>query len=158
MSERIATTLVTHPWLVAVQEGRVLGYAYATRHRERRAYRWSTDVSVYVQADTPGRGVGASLYVSLLAVLTRQGFRRAYAGITLPNAASVALHEAAGFAHLGVYRNVGFKLGTWHDVGWWDRTLADDTNAPQEPVPFGEIAGDPAVAKALAAGSERLTA
>jgi L-amino acid N-acyltransferase YncA len=158
MARRITSTLATHPWLVAGEGGRVLGYAYAARHRERRAYRWSTDVSVYVHPDGRGRGIGAGLYVSLLALLARQGLRRAYAGITLPNAASVALHEAAGFVRVGVYRNVGFKLGAWHDVGWWERPLSAATDAPPEPLSFAQIAGDPAVAEALAAGARRVAA
>ena len=98
----------------------MLGYAYASRHRERAAYQWSVDVSVYVRADAHRRGIGRALYTALLRIVTAQGFYGAYAGITLPNASSVGLHEAMGFRAVGVYRAVGYKLGAWHDVGWWD--------------------------------------
>jgi phosphinothricin acetyltransferase len=156
--ERVAATLVTHPWLVACERKRLLGYAYATRHRARHAYRWSAEVSAYVHADARGRGVGAGLYTSLLALLVQQGYLRAYAGITLPNPASVALHESAGFTPVGVYRQVGFKLGAWHDVGWWERSLGGVPEAPAEPIPFAELSNDPEVSRALAIGAERVRA
>ena len=111
----------------------VLGYAYASRHRDRAAYQWSIDVSVYVRADAHRRGIGRALYAALLRIVTAQGFYRAYAGITLPNASSVGLHEAMGFRPVGVYRAVGYKLGAWHDVGWWDLALAAAGPAPPPP-------------------------
>jgi L-amino acid N-acyltransferase YncA len=101
----------------------VAGYAYAGPHRFRDAYRWSVETSVYVHADYRRQGVGQALYRTLLAILTTQGYGHAYAGVTLPNAGSVALHESLGFEPVGVYRRVGFKLGTWHDVGWWQLGL-----------------------------------
>jgi phosphinothricin acetyltransferase len=156
MRRRIRATLATHPWLVCADDGRVRGYAYASRHRDRAAYRWSADVTVYVHEQARGRGVGAALYAALLPVLVRQGFRRAYAGITLPNRASIALHESAGFRRLAVYAGVGWKLGAWHDVGWWERALAPEVNAPGEPEPFAGVRGDAAVTGALAEASARL--
>jgi len=122
---------------VAERAGGIAGYAYASRHRERRAYQWSVDVSCYVDARFRRRGVGGALYRVLLALLARQGFFNAYAGITLPNAASVALHESAGFRPIGVYRRVGYKLGAWHDVGWWGREIAAPRDDPPEPVRSG---------------------
>lgn len=139
MAQRIQTTLATHPWLVAICDHAVAGYAYASRHRERAAYRWSVDVSVYVLDSMRGRGVGRSLYEALLPILRRQGFRSAFAGIALPNPASVRLHESLGFVMLGVYREVGFKHGRWHDVGWWRLALATGDEPPQEPIPFGAM-------------------
>ncbi len=136
MGRRIAATLEILPWLAAVQDGEILGYAYAGRHRERSAYRWSVDVTAYVAEASRRRGVGRLIYGKLIRILTAQGFRSAFAGITLPNAASVGLHEAMGFEPIGVYRQVGFKLGQWRDVGWWRRSLTDDPGPPREPEPF----------------------
>jgi phosphinothricin acetyltransferase len=124
------------PWLVA-DDGAVLGYAYAAEHRTRAAYRWSVDVSVYVAERARGRGVATRLYRALFALLAEQGYYNAFAGITLPNEPSVGLHRALGFEPVGVYRNVGYKLGMWCDVAWFGRVLrqpADD--AVDEPLPF----------------------
>jgi phosphinothricin acetyltransferase len=134
MSHRIASTLVGYPWLVCDWDGRVAGYAYATKHRERTAYQWSVDTSAYVRPEYWRRGVGVGLYRSLFAILSAQGFVNAYAGIALPNPASVGLHEAVGFRPIGVYRSVGYKLGAWHDVGWWERRLQNHGASPSKPI------------------------
>ena len=126
MSRRIATTLPQRPWLVADTDDGLAGYAYAAAHRSRSAYRWAVDVSVYVDPARRRQGTGRRLYSSLLEQLTAQGFRIACAGIALPNEASVALHEALGFTPVGIYRQIGYKLGRWWDVGWWQRPLGDD--------------------------------
>jgi L-amino acid N-acyltransferase YncA len=136
---RIAKTLPEFPWLVDEREGGLAGYAYASRHRERRAYQWSVDVTCYVDEAWRGRGVGRALYLALLALLRRQGFQGAFAGIALPNAASVALHEAVGFVHLGTYREVGYKLGQWRDTGWWQCRLGDAPADPAPPRPFSAL-------------------
>lgn len=134
-ADRIARISATHPWLVAERGGELLGYAYACRHRERPAYRWSADVSVYVDEGQWRKGVGRRLYEDLFEQLRRQGFRTACAGITLPNAASVALHEHLGFAPVGVYRHIGWKAGAWRDVGWWQLELSTtDHEPPAEPL------------------------
>jgi phosphinothricin acetyltransferase len=132
---RIGKTLERHPWLVCDLGGAVRGYAYASPHRERAAYRWSVDVTVYVQEGQRRSGVGRALYASLVRALELQGYYSAYAGITLPNAASVGLHEAVGFRPLAVYRGVGYKLGAWHDVGWWHLPLQPLGREPDEPRP-----------------------
>ena len=125
------------PWLVAERAGRITGYAYASAHRARAAYRWSADVSVYLDAGERGQGTGRALYARLLETVRELGYVNAYAGITLPNPASVGLHEAMGFRPVGVYRNVGHKSGRWYDVGWWQLTLADPPPAdPAEPRPW----------------------
>jgi L-amino acid N-acyltransferase YncA len=124
-AERIARTAERFPYLVADADGRVAGFAYAGPHRARAAYRWAAEVSVYIDPDFRRRGVGRALYERLLGLLERQGLTLALAGITLPNDASVALHEAVGFRSVGVYRRVGFKAGAWRDVGWWQRPLGD---------------------------------
>jgi len=146
MARRVAARWPAHPWLVAVEgdgDDRVLGYAYAGPFSGRAAYTWSTEVSVYVHPGAHRRGVGRSLYAALFAVLRRQGYRRAYAGIALPNAASVGLHEAIGFVPVGRYARVGWKFGAWHDVGWWQRSLGDgmavDDDPPAPPVPFTDL-------------------
>ena len=134
MAERMATTMVRYPWLVCEWDGRIAGYAYATRHRERKAYQWSVDTSAYVAPDYWRHGVGGGLYRSLLAILAAQRFANAYAGIALPNPASVGLHASVGFQPVGVYRSVGYKLGAWHDVGWWELRLRPLEAVPAEPI------------------------
>jgi len=123
-----------YPWLVFETDRRVAGYAYASAHRTREAYRWSVDVSVYVSPEFHRRGIGSALYTSLLDLLRRQGFVNAYAGITLPNESSVALHESLGFTRIGTYRGVGFKFDRWHDVLWLHLRLINDSMAPPEPL------------------------
>lgn len=128
----------THPWLVAERGGEVVGYAYACEFNRRPAYRWSASVSVYVAAGERGRGRGRALYQELFARLRRQRFRMACAGITLPNPASVGLHEHLGFRPVGVNREIGWKEGSWLDVGWWQLELAPAPDGPPpEPRPPG---------------------
>jgi phosphinothricin acetyltransferase len=135
MANRMRRHTATHPWLVAeLEPGRPIGFAYAVRHRERALYKWAADVTVYVSPEAHRRGVGRALYAALLPRLVRQNIFTACAGITLPNAASVALHEAFGFECVGVYRGIAFKHGAWRDVGWWQAQLAQRPNgAPPEP-------------------------
>jgi L-amino acid N-acyltransferase YncA len=133
LADRIRKTTETHPWLVAEDDADLLGYAYATRHRERASYRWATDVTVYISRDHHRKGVGRGLYHALFDRLAQQGFRIACAGITLPNAASVGLHESLGFEAVGTYRRIGWKFGAWHDVGWWQLQLEADDAPPREP-------------------------
>jgi phosphinothricin acetyltransferase len=108
----------------------VAGYAYGSRHRERPGYRWAVDVGIYVAEIHRGKGVGTALYEALLPLLARQGFYIACAGITLPNPASVALHESVGFRLVGVYEQIGWKAGAWRDVGWWQRELTPQKGGP----------------------------
>ena len=122
MADRIARYGASHGWLVAELDGDIVGYAYGSPHRTRPAYASSCDVGIYVSADAAGHGVGRALYSKLLPKLAKN-YHAAFAGIVLPNEASVALHEAMGFEHLGTYREVGWKQGAWQDVGWWQRLL-----------------------------------
>jgi phosphinothricin acetyltransferase len=156
MAARIASTLTYTPYLVFESGGAILGFAYASKHRERAAYQWSVDVSVYVHDHAHRRGVGRALYESLLALLRLQGFYTAHAGITLPNPASVGLHEALGFRPVGVYPSVGFKHGDWHDVGWWQLPLRERTGTPALPRPLANARKDPEWERALAAGGQRM--
>ncbi|MBS1678663.1 MAG: N-acetyltransferase [Actinobacteria bacterium] len=129
-SRRIKGCSATHQFLVGEAGGHVVGYAYACRWRERAAYDWAVEVSVYVDSAHKGRGVGRALYTELLDRLRVQGFRIAVAGITLPNPASIALHERMGFQSIGVLSRVGWKLGSWHDVGYWQLLLQPDAADP----------------------------
>jgi L-amino acid N-acyltransferase YncA len=136
MATRIERLSATHPWLVAEGGGEVLGYAYACRYMERPAYRWAASVSVYVADGQRGRGLGTDLYQALFERLRAQRFQIACAGITLPNEASVALHERLGFAAVGTSPRVGWKLGAWRDVGWWQLELVPPGRGdPPEPLP-----------------------
>jgi L-amino acid N-acyltransferase YncA len=143
MRRRIVAALAFAPWLVEERDGIVRGYAYASRHRERAAYQWSVDVAVYVDEQHRRSGVGTTLYGKLFRLLRLQGFYAAHAGVTLPNAASVGLHQSLGFRPVGVYRAVGYKLGAWHDVGWWQLELRDRAGQPALPQSMAEMQNDP---------------
>jgi len=153
MRRRIEATLERYPWLVCEHRGRALGYAYAGAHGSRAAYQWSVDVSVYVRGEAHRTGVGRALYTSLFAALKVQGFYNAFAGATLPNPASVGLHEAMGFRPVGVYRGTGYKMGAWHDVGWWHLPLRELVPDPDPPADLPSVLGseewDAALAKGL---------
>jgi phosphinothricin acetyltransferase len=139
MRSRIEHVLELAPWLVATDNDLVIGYAYGSRHRERAGYRWSVDLTVYVDPEFRGRGVGRALYGELVPTLRHQRFINAYAGIGLPNEASVALHESIGMKHIGTYESVGWKLGRWVDVAWYGMRLAEpveDGRPPPEPIPL----------------------
>jgi phosphinothricin acetyltransferase len=134
MAGRISGTLERLPWLVHVgDDGHVRGYAYAGPHRDRAAYRWSADVSAYIHKDWRRRGLGRALYERLFQLLSALGYYNVFAGVTLPNAASVGLHESMGFVPVGVYRRVGYKFGAWHDTGWWQRPLQPPAVNPKTP-------------------------
>jgi L-amino acid N-acyltransferase YncA len=152
MRQRIASTLKQFPWLVCESAGEVWGYVYASPHRTRAAYQWSVDVTAYVHPAHRRKGVGRALYTALLGVLPLQGYYNAYAGITLPNPSSVGLHEAMGFEPVGVYRKVGYKLGRWHDVGWWSLALCDHDLAPTAPLPVTAVQEQPEWQAGLARG------
>jgi phosphinothricin acetyltransferase len=139
MRYRLTTTLDQLPWLVITDGNCVRGYAYASPHRARDAYRWCADVPLYLDRPIHRRGHGRQIYTTLLNLLGAQGYINAYAAIALPNPASVALHEALGFKPVGVFSKVGFKNGTWWDVGWWHRRLAGPLLSPQEPQPWSEL-------------------
>lgn len=125
-----------HPWLVAEEDGRILGFASSSPFRTRRAYRWSVEIGIYLAADASGRGLGKSLLARLTDLLERQGYVAAIGAIALPNEPSVRLHEALGFVHAGTYRGTGFKMGQWLDVGLWQKDLAPRSAQPAEPLPF----------------------
>jgi phosphinothricin acetyltransferase len=152
MEERVASNLGHAPWLCLVDDSRVLGFSYGSKHHDRAAYQWSVDVTVYVRGGHHRSGIGRALYTSLFALLKMQGFYAAHAGITLPNAASVGLHESLGFRPVGVYPSVGYKLGAWHDVGWWQLALRERTGVPAPPLSPGEAETQPGWQDALQSG------
>lgn len=139
MAERMRWTIERLPWLVAESGGEVVAYAYATPHHARPGYRWSVNVSVYVDPPRQGRGIGRVLYGDLVDILRHQGIVNAYAAISLPNPASVRLHEGIGMRRIAVYERVGFKLGAWHDVAWYGMRLTEPTGQPAEPTPFASL-------------------
>jgi phosphinothricin acetyltransferase len=153
MRQRIVMTLPRFPWLICERAGHSVGYAYAQPHRQRAAYRWSVEVSAYVREQQRRRGVGRSLYTSLLRLLRLQGLYSAYAGITLPNPASVGLHEAMGFRPVGVYLGVGYNCGAWRDVGWWQRALREHEADPAPPLEMSRLRETPAWKEALQSGA-----
>lgn len=122
---RIEKSLSRWQWLVAECDGRVAGYAYGSSHRERAAYRYSVEVSAYLDPHYHRQGIGSALYRRLFDDLAARGYCTAFAGITVPNDASVGMHRSVGFEHIGVFRNVGWKFGRWHDVMWMQRTLRE---------------------------------
>jgi L-amino acid N-acyltransferase YncA len=176
LARRLQDTMPQYPWIVAIhvadpgathnehahvahvahvadpgathnEHAHILGYAYGHRFAERAAYGWSVETSIYVRETARGQRIGTTLYETLLTLLASQGYQQAFAGIALPNPASVALHEAMGFEHVGTYRDVGYKFERWHDVGWWQRPLIDVTDGadgadaprPRRPVPVDAL-------------------
>lgn len=139
MRRRMESGGALYPWLVGEVDGRICGYASASPFRARAAYRFAVETSVYLARDACGRGLGGKLYERLLDLLVRQGFTQAIAAISLPNEASVRLHEALGFRAAGIYRQVGWKYGGWRDVGLWQRPLATAGAPPAEPRPFADL-------------------
>ncbi len=154
---RIASIGVRFPYLVAECDGDVRGYAYASTLPGRRAYDWSVETTIYLRSDSLGRGIGRALYESLIATLSLLGYHQAYAGISLPNAASIALHERIGFTHLGTYERVGWKFGAWHSVGWWQLLLDPPEGEPASPASVTGYEDTEALDAAIAVGLPFLT-
>jgi L-amino acid N-acyltransferase YncA len=139
MKRRIDSTLKSNPWIVFEEGQSILGYAYASKHRERAAYKWAVDSSIYVRQDSRGRGIGKILYKELFSILRLQGYCNVYAGICLPNDSSVGIHESFGFKKIAHFNKVGYKFGQWHDVGWWELFLEQHKSEPSEPIPINQI-------------------
>ncbi len=131
MARRIGAA---HAWVLAEHDGQALGYAYASTHRERAAYRWASDVTVYVDAAHHRSGVGRALYTALFEQLRALGFWTLCAGVTQPNDASNGLHRAMGFVPVGTYRRIGWKAGAWHDVLWWQLDLRPGEDEPPDEI------------------------
>jgi L-amino acid N-acyltransferase YncA len=157
MEERIAKVSEHYPWLVCQNGADLAGFAYAAPHRERAAYRWAVDVAVYVAVGFRGSHVGTALYSSLFDILRIQGFHKAYAGITVPNPASVGLHKRLGFELAGTYRNVGCKEGSWNDVSWWELTLQPPVHRASEPISITKVMHREEYLEAINKGQKMLT-
>lgn len=140
--QRIISTLEERPWLVCEMDGEIAGYAYAGKHRERKGYQWCTEPSVYVHQKFYRHAVANALYTALFDILKLQGYVNAYAVITLPNDKSVAFHERFGFSYLTTYKKIGFKLGQWHDVGWWQKNINEYNENPGPPLKFPKLDKD----------------
>jgi phosphinothricin acetyltransferase len=152
MRQRIGDTLERFAWLVCEDGDEVRGYVYARPFRDRPAYQWSTEVTVYVRAGQRRGGVARALYTSLFEILKLQRYAMVYGGITLPNDASVGLHEALGFRPAGVFRAAGYKCGAWHDVGFWQLELQPRSPTPEPPLALPQLLGSPDWQTALSAG------
>jgi phosphinothricin acetyltransferase len=150
----IRTRLETHPWFVAEHDDDVLGYAYAAPLRKRDAYRWTVELSIYLDRERRGRGFGSALYAALLETLDRQGFESAYGVVTLPNPESVGFHESFGFERVGVLPEAGYKLGAWHDVAWYERSIGARSASPSEPISFGACRNEPWLEELLVSASD----
>ena len=137
-ARRVEETRAEFPYLVYEQEGRLTGYAYAHRIREREAYQWSAELSIYLAPDFASKGTGARLYECLISLLALQNVRNVYGGITGGNARSIRFHEKLGFSYVGTYRNIGYKNGTWLDVLWYERQIAP-WDRPEPFVPFNRL-------------------
>ena len=137
--QRIEKCLQRFPWLVCVVDGVIAGYVYASAHRDREAYQWTCECSVYIHNQFMGKGLGSAMYAVLFDILKIQGIRNVYAGITLPNQASIQLHERMGFEHFATYENVGYKTDGWKTVGWWRLQLNDYELNPAPPCIFSKM-------------------
>lgn len=135
-ANRIDSYLANWPWLVCEADGQIAGYAYASRYRERVAYQWSVECSVYIHDDFQQRGIARALYTGLFSILKKQGYRNVYAVINLPNERSVAFHESMGFNRFATYEKVGYKLGQWKNVGWWRLIINEFVHEPAPVVSF----------------------
>ena len=138
-AERINTYLIHWPWLVCEMDGKIAGYAYATRHRERTAYQWCVESSIYIHDNFQRTGIARALYTALFEILKIQGFRNVYAVINLPNDKSVAFHESQGFSYFATYEKVGYKLGNWKNVGWWKLSINDYGDEPAAPLKLADL-------------------
>jgi len=138
-SKRIKNYMENWPWLVYETDGQIAGYAYAGRYRERIAYQWCVESSVYINDNFQQHGIAGKLYSALFDILKKQGFRTVYAVINLPNDKSVKFHEKCGFHYFATYEKVGYKLGKWKNVGWWQLSINEYTDQPQPPIKFSQL-------------------
>ena len=154
---RIRSSIQDRPWLVCEAAGQILGYACATAYRSRGAYAWSVETSAYINAQFHRQGIARSLYHSLLKMLALQGYYMAFAGIALPNDASIAFHEAMGYKAIGVFQQAGYKLGRWYSVGWWQLPITTPFTEPKAPPKQpNDCADDPQWEQAIHTGMELL--
>ena len=137
--KRISDYLINWPWLVCEIDGVVAGYAYGAKYRERTAYQWCVESSIYIHDDFQKQNIGKALYGALIEIFKQQGYRNVYAVINLPNDKSVRFHESCGFTYFATYENVGYKLGKWKNVGWWQLVINEFGMEPEAPIKFSEL-------------------
>ncbi len=154
--QRIKTNTEDYPWLVCLYENKIIGYAYASRHRSRTAYQWSPESTVYLLPEVHRKGIARILYTTLFDLLKLQGYFNVYAGIGLPNEKSVGFHKALGFEEIGIFKKVGYKLGNWHDTHWFQLSLAEHTLTPPTPKKLAEVATNSAFRDILFKANEKV--
>jgi phosphinothricin acetyltransferase len=154
--DRIKTNTAQYPWLVCLQHDKIMGYAYAGRHRYKTAYQWSPESTVYLAPEVHGRGIGRVLYETLFSILRLQGYFNVYAGVALPNEKSEGFHRALGFEEIGDFKKIGYKLGKWHDVKWFQLHLARHIDNPFPPKSIKEIENNVDFQTILHSANERL--
>jgi len=137
--KRIADYLINWPWVVCEIDGVIAGYAYGAKYRERTAYQWCIESSIYIHDNFQKRNIGKTLYTALIEILKQQGYRNVYAVINLPNDKSVQFHESCGFTYFATYEKVGYKLGKWKNVGWWQLVINEFGMEPDAPIKFSEL-------------------
>ncbi len=157
-SERIINTTAEFPWLVCYDGDRMLGYAYATKHRYRDAYNWSPESTIYVAPEAHGKGVARVLYETLFATLKLQGYINLFAGVVVPNPKSEKFHRSMGFEEIGIFKKIGNKLGAWHDSKWFQLQLAEHTINPPAPMPIDSIKDSEAFKEIILVSNAKLTA
>ncbi|MDR3681970.1 MAG: GNAT family N-acetyltransferase [Flavipsychrobacter sp.] len=153
---RIKTNITEYPWLVCLQNDKITGYAYASKHRYRTAYQWSPEVSIYLSEEIHGKGIARVLYEALFSILQLQGYFNMFAGIGMPNEKSEGFHKALGFEEIGVFKKIGYKFGNWHDTKWFQRYLAEHIQEPTTPVKITDIENSAEVQLIINKANERL--
>ena len=138
-AERIANISAFYPYIVAEEDGKIVGYAYAHRHMEREAYQWNAELSVYLDKNATSHGIGTQLVTKVIALLRLQGIKKLVSGITQPNAKSDGLHAKLGFKLVGTYTHAGFKAGQWYDVSWFENNIGEHGLNPVSPVSLSEV-------------------
>jgi L-amino acid N-acyltransferase YncA len=136
---KIEKITLKYPWLVCEHEGEIAGYAYGSMHRDRTAYQWSPESTVYISEKYHRKGIARALYQRLFAIMKLQGYVNVYAGVSMPNVKSEEFHKALGFTELGTFKNIGYKLGAWHDTKWFQLQLSEHGLNPPPPRTIAEV-------------------
>lgn len=138
-TQRIQVNTEKYPWLVCLYKNKIIGFAYGSTHRYRTAYQWSPESTIYLAVDFHTKGIGRILYNTLFEILKIQGYFNVFAGIALPNNNSIGFHQAMGFEEIGIFKNVGYKHGNWHDTHWFQLSLNEHTLEPKNPIELKEV-------------------
>lgn len=154
--QRIRTNTEEYPWLVCECNNKIVGYAYASKHRYRTAYQWSPESTIYLSPEVHGKGIARILYETLFALLRLQGYFNVYAGVALPNDKSVGFHRSVGFEEIGIFKKVGYKLGNWHDTHWFQLHLTEHVLNPATPKKIAEVENDAAFREVISKANEKL--